>query len=890
MDLEKAYNAKKYEDAVYEAWEKSGLFSPKIDPKKKPFVVMMPPPNATGTLHLGHAIMLALEDIMVRYHRMKGDPTLWLPGTDHAAIATQNKVEKLLAEQGITRQKLGREKFLERVHAFVKESQNTIRNQIRKMGSSCDWSRERYTLEPMLSRAVREVFVRMYNDGLIYRGSRIVNWCTRCASTLADDEVEYKEEKSKFYYLKYGPFVIGTARPETKFLDKVIVVHPNDKRYKKYVGKVMTVPWIEGEVKAAILADESVDPKFGSGAMTITPGHDFVDFEIAKRHKLEIHSIIDEKGNLTDAAGSFAGKNARTAREAIIKKLQEKGLVEKIDEQYVHNVSLCYRCSTAVEPLVSKQWFIGVDKKFGTKNKSLKQLSLDAVKSGKIEILPWQFEKTYFHWMENLHDWCISRQIWFGHQIPVWYCVGDSAKGAACKLECKNPIVQAEAPEKCPHCGSKNLKQDPDTLDTWFSAGLWTFSTLGWPEKTKDLEYFHPTSVLETGYDILFFWIARMIIMTTYALGEVPFEYVYLHGLVRTREGKKMSKSDPKTCIDPLDMIAKYGADALRLSMVIGSAPGNDIRLYEEKIAGFRNFINKIWNAARFAMLQGAGKDQRAQRLSAASSKQITPKTLADKWILTRTQELIAEVTDDLEQFRFSEAGTKIYNFTWDEYCAWYLEISKGEQKNLPIISYVLDTILALLQPFVPFVSEAIWKHLQKEKLLIAHDWPQAEKEFLFRDEASQMSVVLEVISAIRNVRHESGMSPSEKIHAVVITKKWCHLLEEKREPIMRLAKLANLDIKEDAPKIHPALSQVTKQGIEILIPVKGVLDSEAERKRLDEEKINLEKYIKSVSAKCKNPQFVKKAPREIVEAEKEKLKAAEEKLHKVKGQLDKLK
>lgn len=885
MDLEKAYDAKKYEDAVYEAWEKSGLFSPKIDPKKKPFVIMMPPPNATGTLHLGHAIMLALEDIMVRYHRMKGDPTLWLPGTDHAAIATQNKVEKLLAEQGITRQALGREKFLERVHAFVKESQNTIRNQVRKMGSSCDWSRERYTLEPMLSRAVREVFVKMYNDGLIYRGSRIVNWCTRCASTLADDEVEYKEEKSKFYYLKYGPFVIGTARPETKFLDKVIVVHPDDKRYKKYVGKEILVPWIEGEVKAAILADESVDPKFGSGAMTITPGHDFVDFEIAQRHKLEIHSIIDEKGNLTDAAGSFAGKNARTAREAIIKKLQEKGLVEKVDEQYVHNVSLCYRCSTAVEPLVSKQWFIGVNKKFGTKKKSLKQLSLDVVKSGKIEILPWQFEKTYFHWMENLHDWCISRQIWFGHQIPVWYCVGDEKEGAVCKLECRKPFVQVQAPEKCPHCGSKNLRQDSDTLDTWFSSGLWTFSTLGWPEKTKDLEYFHPTSVLETGYDILFFWIARMIIMTTYALGEVPFEYVYLHGLVRTRDGKKMSKSDPKTCIDPLDMIAKYGADALRLSMVIGSAPGNDIRLYEEKIAGFRNFINKIWNAARFAMIQGAGNANAKQK-----EENIAPQTLADKWILTRTQELIAEVTDDLEQFRFSEAGTKIYNFTWDEYCAWYLEISKGEQKNLPIISYVLDTILALLHPFVPFVSEAIWKHLQKEKLLIAHDWPQAEKEFLFRDEASQMSVVLEVISAIRNVRHESNINPAEKIHAVIISKKWRHLLEEKREPIMRLSHLAKLEIEEAAPKIHPALSQVTKQGVEILIPVAGVLDSEAERKRLNEEKINLEKYIKSVSAKCKNPQFVKKAPREIVQTEKEKLKTAEEKLQKVTAQIEKLK
>lgn len=905
MLLEKAYDPKQYEDKIYKAWERSGLFTPKIVKGKKPFVIMMPPPNATGTLHLGHAIMLALEDIMVRFHRMKGDPTLWLPGTDHAAIATQNKVEKLLVDEGLTRQKLGREKFLERVHAFVKESQNTIRNQIRKMGSSCDWSRERYTLEPMLSRAVREIFVRMYTDGLIYRGDRIVNWCPRCASTLADDEVEYKEEKAKFYYLKYGPFIIGTARPETKFLDKVIVVHPDDKRYKKYIGKVMTVPWIEGDVKATILADSSVDPKFGSGAMTITPGHDFVDFEIAKRHKLEIHSIIDEQGNLTDAAGSFAGKNARQSREAIIKKLQRKGLVQEIDESYVHNISLCYRCNTPIEPLVSKQWFIAVDKKFSIphftchiqkKETTIKELALHVVKNGAIKILPAQFEKTYFHWILNLHDWCISRQIWFGHQIPVWYCVGDEKKGGACKLECRKPFVQTEAPKKCPHCGSTNLKQDPDTLDTWFSSGLWTFSTLGWPDyakassgkpkKTKDLEYFHPTSVLETGYDILFFWVARMIIMTTYAMGEIPFEYVYLHGLVRTREGKKMSKSDPSTCIDPLDMIQKYGADALRLSMVIGSAPGNDIRLYEEKIAGFRNFVNKIWNAARFAMMQDGDKRRRGQ-LTAPT--RILPKTLADKWILTRTQQIIKDVTDDLENFRFSDAGMKIYDFTWGEYCAWYLEISKGEQKNLPIISYVLDTILALLHPFVPFVSEAIWKHLKKNNLLIAHPWPQPQKKFIFTKEASQISVVLEVISSIRNVRHESGINPKEKIRAVIISKKWKKLLEEKREPIMRLAKLASLTISEEAAKIHPALSQVTKSGVEILIPADKLLDIASERKRLEEEKTNLDRYLNSLSTKLKNKQFASKAPQEIVAAEKEKFKSAQEKLEKISRQLQTL-
>ncbi len=900
VELPKAYQSKDHEDNIYKTWEKSGLFTPKVEEDKKPFVIMMPPPNATGTLHLGHAVMLALQDIMTRYHRMKGEPTLWLPGTDHASIATQNKVEKLIAEQGLTRHKLGRSEFLKRVEEFVKGSQNTIRNQVRKMGSSCDWTRERYTLEPMLSRAVREIFVNMYNDGLIYRGNRIVNWCPRCSSTLADDEVDYKEEKTKFYYLKYGPFTISTARPETKFLDKIIVVHPKDKRYQKYIGKELVVPWIEGEVKATILADESVDMKFGTGAMTITPAHDFNDFEIAQRHKLDVIQIIDEKGNLNENAGEFAGQNARKARDGIIAKLAEKGLVEKIDENYVHNISLCYRCSTPIEPLVSKQWFISVDKKFGKAKKSLKQMSTEVVKKGKIKILPERFEKTYFHWMNNLHDWCISRQIWFGHQIPVWYCIGDETKGAKCKLECKNPIVDTEAPKKCPHCGSKNLQQDPDTLDTWFSSGLWTFSTLGWPEKTKDLEYFHPTSVLETGYDILFFWVARMILMTSYALNEIPFKHVYLHGLVRTREGKKMSKSDPKTCIDPLDMIDKYGADALRLSMVIGGSPGNDVRLYEEKIAGFRNFVNKIWNAARFALMQTEEKVAPSGRIQPVASPRlglgekipenipVKAKTLADKWILTRTQELIRDVTNDIDHFQFSEAGNKIYDFTWNEYCAWYLEISKGNQKNLGVLMYVLETILALLHPFVPYVTEVLWSHLHTEKsnLLMGHAWPKVEKKFIFDKEASQMSVVVEAITSIRNLRQEAGIDAGKKIHAVLASKKWLDLLEEKREPIMRLARIEKLDIVAVSPKIKPALSSYTTQGVEIILPLGDLVDVDGERKRLTEEKENLEQYLKSLESKLGNDNFVKRAPKEIVAAEQEKLASSKEKLAKILQQL----
>lgn len=887
MELEKAYLAKQYEDGIYERWEKSGLFSPKINKGKKPFVISMPPPNATGTLHLGHAVMLALEDIMIRYHRMKGDPSLWIPGTDHAGIATQNKVEKLLKEEGKSRHDLGREEFLKRVHEFVKKSQSTIRNQIRKMGSSCDWTRERYTLDEGLSRAVQEIFVKMYHDGLIYRGNRIVNWCPRCASTLADDEVEYKEEHAKFYYFKYGPFVIGTARPETKFQDKIIVVHPDDERYKNYIGQEMMVPWIEGDVKAKILADKSVDMEFGTGAMTITPAHDFTDFEIAKRHGLEIVPIIDEKGNLTGAAGSFAGKNARESRKKIVEKLQEKGLVEKIEENYLHNISLCYRCDTPVEPLVSKQWFVNVDQQIGKSKKSLKDTALSVVRAGEIKILPKQFEKTYFHWIENLHDWCISRQIWFGHRIPVWYCIGDEHEGAVCKIECIRPVVQVEKPKKCEHCGSANFRQDPDTLDTWFSSGLWTFSTLGWPDKTKDLAYFHPTSVLETGYDILFFWIARMILMTTYALDEVPFKTVYLHGLVRTRTGEKMSKSKPETCIDPLDMIEKYGADALRLSMVIGSAPGADIRLYEEKIAGYRNFVNKIWNSARFALLNVPEKE-----LKTLTRKKITKasaKSLADKWILTRSQKLIDDVTNDIESYRFGDAGTKIYDFTWGEYCAWYLEISKSEHMNREVLIYVLKTILKLLHPFTPYVTEVLWKELGEKDLLMGENWPQANKALIFTKEAKEIQVVIDTISSIRQMRQESGITPDKKIHALVFgNKAQIKLLEEKREPITRLARLETLDLATEKSgameKVSESLSSYLESGIEIYIPVKGLIDVEAEKKKLEKELAELEQFIHGLESKLKNEQFLKKAPKELVAQEKEKFEEVKERLSKIKN------
>ncbi|MBI5134924.1 valine--tRNA ligase [Candidatus Uhrbacteria bacterium] len=651
-DFPSSYDPKLVEDSIYNMWEESGLFNPDtvkgsgdrvqgIGPTS--FSVVLPPPNVTGTLHLGHATMLAIEDIMVRYHRMKGDDTVWVPGTDHAAIATQNVVEKKLwKEEKKTRHDLGREKFLKKVDEFVKASKDTIHRQMRKMGASLDWSREAYTLDAPRERAVRTAFKMMYDDELIYRGHRIVNWCTRCQSTLADDEVSYKEEKTKFYYLKYGPVVIGTARPETKFLDKVIIVHPKDKRYESMVGTSFDVEWIDGTVKATVVADESAEMEMGSGAMTITPAHSFTDFALAQKYGFEIHQIINEKGVLTDAAGDMAGMPVAQAREKVIERLQAKGLVDHIDENYVHNLSVCYRCDTPVEPLVSQQWFINVNKNVevrsrklekivGKKQASLKEMAAAVVRNGAIKIIPKRFDKTYFHWMDNLRDWCISRQIWFGHRIPVWYCHAKEAriqnlesrrkqKGLNSKFKildseigCK-PIVSIDTPDGCPSCGNSQLEQDPDTLDTWFSSGLWTFSTLGWPQSVNreqatgnsDLKRFHPTSVLETGYDILFFWVARMILMTTYVLGEVPFETVYLHGLVRDEQGRKMSKS-LGNAIDPLIVSEKYGTDAVRLALVVGTTPGNDLKLSEKKIEGYRNFVNKLWNVARYVSSQGPG-------------------------------------------------------------------------------------------------------------------------------------------------------------------------------------------------------------------------------------------------------------------------------------------
>ncbi len=695
------YNPGETEDRIYKLWEESGFFNPDICIEKgvtkadgEPFSIVLPPPNVTGTLHIGHAAMLVIEDIMVRFARMQGKRTLWLPGTDHAAIATQSKVEKLIEkEEGKRKSDLGREEFLKRVETFAQDSHDTIVSQVKKMGASIDWSREAFTLDEKRNFAVRTAFKKMYDDGLIYRGHRIVNWDPKGQTVISDDEMVYKEEKTKFYYLKYGPFTIGTARPETKFGDKYVVMHPDDARYSTYThGDKITVEWINGPIEATIIKDESIDMEFGTGVMTITPWHSTVDFEIAQRHNLDKEQIIDKYGKLLPIAGEFGGMKIKDARAKIIEKLESKGLVEKI-EDYTHNVATAERTEAVIEPQIMNQWFINVNKPIPDRNnKTLKELMLEPIRNKDIDILPDHFERVYFNWVDNLRDWCISRQIWYGHRIPVWY------KGT--EVYCG-----VEEPDE------EGWVQDEDTLDTWFSSGLWTFSTLGWPEKTKDLETYHPTTILETGYDILFFWVARMILMSQYILGEIPFKTVYLHGLVRDAQGRKMSKS-LGNIIDPLDVIAKYGADAVRMSLIIGTGPGNDSKMSEDKIKAYKNYANKLWNITRFVL---------SYTENLTYDPQFEKYTNKDMELIHERDEILKTITKEMEEYKFYLAGDKIYQYTWARFADVIIEESKpilqgadNEDRNsrAQFLLGTLTKIVITLHPFMPFVTEEIWSLL----------------------------------------------------------------------------------------------------------------------------------------------------------------------------------
>jgi valyl-tRNA synthetase len=886
-ELPKAYEPEKYEDEIYKKWEESGYFNPDnlpVDQGVKNYCIVMPPPNVTGVLHMGHAAMLAIQDILIRYHRMRGERVLWLPGTDHAAIATQTKVEKILKKEGLSRHDLSRENFLKRVQEFAKQSHDTIVGQVKKMGSSCDWSRESYTLDGVRTRAVRSVFKMMYDDGLIYRGERIVNWCPRCHSTLADDEVEYKTQITKFYTFRYDknfPFTIATTRPETKLGDTAVAVNPKDERYKKYIGQTFEVNFVGVKLKIKIIADRAVDMEFGTGALGVTPAHSVVDWQMAEANNLPIVKVIDENGKIKNGFGEFSGQPVRQARKKIVEKLRAAGLLEK-EEEIENNLSLCYRCETPIEPLPSKQWFIAVNKpvkKLG--GKTIKEVAIEAVKKGlngnpkkKINIYPQRFEKNYFHWLENLRDWCISRQIWFGHQIPVWY-----RKNSPTEI-----YVGTEPPK------GESWTQDPDTLDTWFSSGLWTFSTLAHsPEQIKirnnkliidsdDFYRFHPTAVLETGYDILFFWIARMIIMTIYAVGDIPFRDVYLHGLVLDKQGKKMSKSKGNV-IDPLEMIKKYGTDATRLSLVIGSTPGNDLRLSEEKVAGFRNFTNKLWNIARYIITNYSLRITNCQFV-------VENFSAADAWILLKFQTLIKQVSEDLNNYRFSPAGEKLRDFTWGDLADWYLEISKFEknsEKN-KISLYILTNLLILWHPFIPFETEKIWQEMDKKNLLIIEKWP---KGTITAEINQKFEIIKDIIVAIRNARAEHKVEPAHKIKAVIYAGQYQKLVKKNEILIKSLRTgIQELKIKEKGEKIKQAIF-TTADEIEIYLL--GAIDKEKEKTRLKKEISQLEQIIAASQNKLNNKNFINKAPQAIVNRERNKLAGRQKELKILKERLKKL-
>lgn len=921
-EIPKAYQPKDVEDKIYADWEKSGFFNPDnlpcVDEAKKEgkepekFVISMPPPNATGILHLGHASMLAYQDLMIRFNRLMQKQALWLPGTDHAAIATQTKVEKIIAKEGKNKYDLGREKFLERVHGYVENSRDTIRGQVRKMGSSCDWSRERYTLDAGLSETVKDVFVEMYKDGLIYRGDRVVNWCPRCESTLADDEVEYEEKQGKLYFFRYQkdfPIVIATTRPETKLGDVAVAVNPKDERYKDYIGKTYKINLGNGEHEIKIIADRNVDMEFGTGALGVTPAHSMVDFQMAQENGLSSIKVIGEDGRMTAAAGKdYEGLTAVEAREKIVQYFRDNGLMEK-EEDAAQNLSVCYRCGAAIEPLPSLQWFIDVNKKITKKDNkyfengsSLREAMLQVVQDGEIKIVPERFERIYFNWVENLRDWCISRQLWFGHRIPVWYC-----------KDCAEVIVSKEDIKKCPKCSSENLTQDSDTLDTWFSSGMWTFSTLmdkdfskyknfqDWMQNSPDFQKFHPTSVMETGYDIIFFWVARMILMTTYVTGEVPFDNVYLHGMIRDKEGRKMSKSLGNG-IDPIDMIDKYGTDALRLSLIIGSTPGNDLKVYEEKIENYRNFVNKLWNISRYILMSVSEVKRIESRPEA--------KTLADEWILGETDMLIASVKNNLENFKFSQAGEEIYDFTWSKLADWYLEIAKVEGKKDEILLYILEKLLIVLHPFAPFVTEEIWKNFETGELLIVQKWPESDISVTLDTKLSnenrtvkmvkypedlkiikakeEFNFIKEIITSVRNIRAEYKIEPAKKVNTIIVSKDKKDLIESQAEVIKFLARVDNLQITDVFEK-QKDMATAVLSGAEIFVSLEGLVDLEKEKQNLLKEKENLENFINSLKNKLENKTFTEKAPVNIVEQEKKKLEESIERKNKIDEKLESL-
>lgn len=897
-ELEKIYNPSENEDKIYQKWKESGFFNPdNLDLPKdaKTYTIILPPPNITAKLHIGHSAMLAIEDLLVRYHRLIGERALWLPGTDHAAIATQAVVEKkILAESGKTRHDLGREKFLEEVWNFVNETQAAILHQTEKMGASLDWSRLTFTLDEPRKKAVKKMFLDMYREGIIYRGERIVNWCPRCHSTLADDEVEYKEQAAKLYTFKYDknfPILISTTRPETKLGDVAVAVNPKDERYKKYIGKEYEADFCGQKLKIKIIGDRNVESDFGTGALGVTPAHSMIDWQMAAANNLPVIKVIDEDALIKDGYGAYSGLKVEKAREMIVNSLESAGLMEK-EEEIKNNLSVCYRCGTSIEPLLSKQWFVSVDKKLARLgDKSLKEKALEAAEKKEIEFLPERFGKSFKDWMTNLHDWCISRQIWFGHEIPVWYCRGED-KGC-CQIGCDTPIVSEQTPTECPVCGSHDLIKDQDTLDTWFSSGMWTFSTLGWPDnfkngfKSGDLARYHPTQVLETGYEILTLWVSRMIMMSFFALDEIPFEKVYLHGTILDKNGKKMSKSKGNG-VDPIEVIEKYGADALRLSLLMGSTPGNDSRYNEEAIEIKRNFINKLWNISRFILGSVSEEALRQDYQTRPEAK-----TLADYWILAEFDDLVGKVSQNLDNYEFSYAADELNDFTWNKLADWYLEIAKIEKDKDEILAYLLKNILILWHPYIPYATEAIWQSINPDLLMVA-SWPKADKKKAdskikkeVEKKVAGFNILQEVIIAVRNARSLNKIEPGQKLNAVIYGHDYADLLESQKENIKNLKTgLAEITISKKGEKIDKAITAVVS-SIEIYLS--GEIDEAKEKDRLLKEAANLEKLIGLQEQKLANREFVDRAPGHIVAAEKEKLANYKIELLKIKDSLKSL-
>ena len=855
--MEKTYAPEKVEEKLYSTWMDKGYFRAEIDYTKKPFTIVIPPPNITGQLHMGHALDNTLQDILARWKRMSGYATLWLPGTDHASIATEVKIVEELAKEGKTKNDLGREEFLKRAWQWKEQYGGRIVDQLKRLGSSCDWSRERFTMDEGCSRAVTEVFVRLYEKGLIYRGDRIINWCIACKTALSDAEVEYSEKQGNLWHIKYpvkdsGEFIIiATTRPETMLGDTAVAVHPEDERYKHLVGRTVILPLLNREIP--VVADEYVDKEFGTGAVKITPAHDPNDFEVMLRHDLDSVRIMDDGGVMNFNAGPYQGLDRHEARKKVVDDLKKQGLLIKV-EDHIHNVGECYRCGTIVEPIISKQWFV--------KMEPLARKAIDVVRQGEIKFIPERFSKIYFNWMENIKDWCISRQLWWGHRIPAYYC-----------QECGHTMVCRERPSTCSKCSHSNIIQDPDVLDTWFSSALWPFSTLGWPDDTEDLRYFYPTDVLVTGYDIIFFWVARMIFSGLEQMKEKPFSYVLVHGIVRDAQGRKMSKSLGNG-IDPLEVIDKYGADALRYSLIIGNSPGNDMRFYWEKAEAGRNFANKIWNAARFVHMHIG------DRSINKNLEEVTD--IADQWILSRYNRIVKEVTNNLEKFELGIAFQKLYDFIWDEYCDWYIELVKprlfsqdedSKSTALFVLSYVLSNTLKLLHPFMPFITEEIWQHLPNEGgSIMISSWPEYNDILDKPQTEKQMEIIMDAIKGIRNIRSEMNVPASKRPKAVLVRDdQEFKLTEEYRAYFCRLAGDSQLEVQDDRQGIPDnAVSLVTGMG-DIYIPLEDLVDIDMEIERLKKEKERLEAELKRVNGKLANKAFIEKAPERIVQEERDK-------------------